>query len=62
MRLLLGDPQLWKDVGDRLALDFQLSRQIVDSNLTHPLLFASELSSLDLHIALTVQLRLTFKL
>ena len=62
MRLLLGDPQLRKDVGNRLAFDFQLSRQIVDSNLTHPPLFASELSPLDLHITLTVQLRLTFKL
>jgi len=39
MRLLLGDPQLRKDVGDRLAFDFQLSGQIVDSNLTHPPLF-----------------------
>ena len=39
MRLLLGDPQLRKDIGDRLAFDFQLSGQIVDSNLTHPPLF-----------------------
>jgi len=45
MRLLLGDPQLGKDIGDRLAFDFQLSRQIVDSNLIHPPLFASAISA-----------------
>jgi hypothetical protein len=36
MGLLLGDPDFHKHVEDRLALDFQLSRQIVDSNLAHP--------------------------
>jgi len=42
MCLLLGDPQFRKYVGDRLALDFQLSRQIVDSNLTHPPSFSPD--------------------
>ena len=34
--LLLSDTNLRQDVKDRLALDFQFSRQIVNSNLTHP--------------------------
>jgi hypothetical protein len=41
MRFFLGDPQPRQRIGDRLAFDFQLSRQIVDSNLTHPPLFSS---------------------
>jgi hypothetical protein len=36
MGLLLGDPDFCKHIENGLALDFQFSRQIVDSNLTHP--------------------------
>jgi hypothetical protein len=36
MGLLLGDPDFGKHIEDRLALDFQLSGQVVDSNLAHP--------------------------
>jgi hypothetical protein len=36
MGLLLGDPDFCKHVEDRLTLDFQLSGQVVDSNLAHP--------------------------
>jgi hypothetical protein len=36
VRLLLGYSDLGERVKNRLALDFQLPRQIVDSNLAHP--------------------------
>ena len=36
VRLLLGDTNFRKNVENRLAFDFQLPSQIVDSNLTHP--------------------------
>jgi len=38
MRLLVFDAQTGQAIDDRLALYFQLARQIVDSNLTHSLL------------------------
>jgi hypothetical protein len=37
MGLFLGDSDFRKHIENGLALDFQLSCQIVDSNLTHPL-------------------------
>jgi hypothetical protein len=54
MRFFLSDPQPRQRVGDRLALDFQFSRQIVDSNLTHPPLSSSPNFQLRAHINLTV--------
>src|SRR6202162_3938104 len=36
MALLLGDSDFRKHIENGLALDFQLSCQIVDSNLAHP--------------------------
>jgi hypothetical protein len=36
MGLLFGDPDFKQHVENRLALDFQFSGQIVDSNLAHP--------------------------
>jgi hypothetical protein len=36
MRLLLGHPDLRQRVQNGLAFDFQFSREIVYSNLTHP--------------------------
>ena len=36
VRLLFSDSDFSQDVKNRLALDFQLPGQIVDSNLTHP--------------------------
>jgi hypothetical protein len=36
MRLLFRDADFRQRVKNRLALDFQLSGQIVDSNLAHP--------------------------
>lgn len=36
MRLLFRNADFLEDVQNRLALDFQFARQIVDSNLTHP--------------------------
>jgi hypothetical protein len=36
VRLLLGDTDFGERVKNGLALDFQLTRQIVDSNLAHP--------------------------
>lgn len=36
VRLLLRDPHRGQHVKNFLALDFQLTGQIVDSNLTHP--------------------------
>jgi len=41
VRLLLGHPYFGQYVENSFTLDFQLSGQIVDSNLTHPLLCAS---------------------
>ncbi len=38
MRLLVFDAQAGQAIDDRLALYFQLARQIVNSNLTHSLL------------------------
>jgi len=35
MRPLVLDPYRGEEIDDRLALDFQFARQIVDSNLTH---------------------------
>ncbi len=37
VRLLLRNPHRGQHVKNFLALDFQLTGQIVDSNLTHPL-------------------------
>jgi hypothetical protein len=44
MGFLLGDANHWKGVENGPALDFQLSSQIVDSNLAHPPFLTSELS------------------
>jgi hypothetical protein len=44
MRLLLRNPDFGKHIENGLALDFQFSRQIINSNLTHPLLDSSALS------------------
>jgi hypothetical protein len=44
MRLLLRNSDFGKHIENRLALDFKFSRQIVNSNLTHPLLGSSALS------------------
>jgi len=35
MRTFIRNPQLGEIVNNRFAFDFQFSRQIVDSNLTH---------------------------
>jgi hypothetical protein len=53
MGLLLGDPDFKQHIENRLALDFQFSGQIVDSNLAHPLRFLRTIP-LSLHINLTV--------
>src|ERR1700691_4547643 len=53
MGLLLGDPDFKQHVENRLALDFQFSGQIVNSNLAHPLCFLRTIP-LSLHINLTV--------
>ena len=37
MRLLLGNAHQRQDVKNGFALDFQFPRQIIDSNLAHPL-------------------------
>jgi len=42
MGLLLGDANFGQRIEDRLAFDFQLPGQIIDSNLTHPPLCSSE--------------------
>jgi hypothetical protein len=55
MRLFLGDPNFRKHIENCLAFYFQLSGQIVDSNLTHPPLVSSELFPLSLHVNLTAQ-------
>ncbi len=39
MRLACGKAQFPQNIKNFAALDFQLTRQIVDSNLTHPPLF-----------------------
>jgi hypothetical protein len=44
MGLLLGDADFNQGIENDLALDFQLSGQIVDSNLTHPPFLSSRLS------------------
>ena len=55
MGLFLGDPDFKQHVENRLALDFQLSGQIVNSNLAHPPRFLRTIP-LSLHINLTVSL------
>ena len=40
VRLLFRYPDFGKDIKDSFALDFQLPRQIVDSNFTHPPVFS----------------------
>jgi hypothetical protein len=45
MGLLFSDPYFCKYVKNGLALDFQFSGKIVDSNLTHPPSISSELSA-----------------
>jgi hypothetical protein len=44
MRLFLGHADFRQRIENRFAFDFQLSGQIVNSNLTHPPLCSSELS------------------
>jgi hypothetical protein len=44
MGLLLGDTHLRKNIENGFAFDFQLSCQIVNSNLAHPPLCPSGLS------------------
>ena len=44
MGFLLSDADFRKRIENCFAFYFQLSGQIVDSNLTHPPLFSSELS------------------
>jgi hypothetical protein len=41
MRFLLGDTDFFQSIENRLAFDFQLSGQVVNSNLTHPPLVSS---------------------
>jgi hypothetical protein len=53
MGLLLGDSDFQQHVENRLALDFQFSGQIVDSNLAHRPRFLRTIP-LSLHINLTV--------
>lgn len=50
MRLLLGHPDLRQCVQNGLALDFQFSREIVYSNLTHPTFL---FPALGIHFTLT---------
>src|SRR5580700_5302694 len=52
MALLLGGSDFRKYIENRLAFDFQLSCQIVDSNLAHPP-FRLRTVPLSLHINLT---------
>ena len=42
VRLLLGYADFNQGIENDLALDFQLSGQIVDSNLTHPPFLSSD--------------------
>lgn len=44
MGLFLGDADFRQRIEDGFTFDFQLSGQIVDSNLAHPPLVSSELS------------------
>jgi hypothetical protein len=44
MRLLLGYANVRQRIENRFAFDFQLSGQIVNSNLAHPPVCSSELS------------------
>jgi hypothetical protein len=44
MRFLLGDADFRQRIENRFAFYFQLSGQIVNSNLAHPPLCSSELS------------------
>jgi hypothetical protein len=52
MRLLLSHPDEWEHVENGFALHFQLSCEIVDSNLTHPA-FLTPRCALGLHRSLT---------
>jgi hypothetical protein len=54
MGLLLGDADFRQHIENGFAFDFQFSRQIVNSNFTHPPLCPSGLFPLSLHINLTV--------
>ena len=54
MRFLLGDSDFGQHVENRFTFDFQLSRQIVNSNLTHPPLCPSGQFRLRVHIDLMV--------
>ena len=54
MRFLLGDADFGQYIENGFALDFQLSGQIVDSNLTHSPLSSSNSVPLSLHCNLTV--------
>jgi hypothetical protein len=54
MRLLFSNADQRQYIENRLAFDFQLPGQIVDSNLAHPPFVSSDLSPLSLHINLTV--------
>jgi hypothetical protein len=45
MGLLLGDADCRQSIENDLAFDFQLSGQIVDSNLTHPPFLSSDCSA-----------------
>jgi len=56
VRFLLGNSDLCKHIENGLALDFQFSGQIVDSNLAHPPSISSKLSPLSLHINLTASI------
>jgi hypothetical protein len=50
MGLFFGYANRRKSVQDFPALDFQFARQIVDSNFTHPPLFAPSQCGLDIHV------------
>jgi len=56
MGFLLGYADQWQDVQDGFAFDFQLSCQIIDSNLIHAALNLLRIAPLSLHINLTVNL------
>ena len=53
MGLFFGDPDFLQYIEDRLAFDFQLSSQIIDSNLAHPPPGSSSGFFLSLHRNLT---------
>jgi hypothetical protein len=44
VRLLLGDADFEQHIENRFAFDFQLPCQVVNSSLTHPLLFRLRVS------------------